>query len=84
MLPYTKLKMLVLTINTNITMMLFLKFVYMPTHTSLIGYLHYYRFVLPPCTIQYTMAGCHMSYEPLSRSEHAAVAVDNKLHMWGG
>ena len=23
-------------------------------------------------------------YEPLPRLEHAAVAVDNKLHMWGG
>ena len=30
------------------------------------------------------MAGRHTSYEPLPRSEHAAVAVDNKLHMWGG
>ena len=30
------------------------------------------------------MAARHMSYEPLPRSEHAAVAVDNKLHMWGG
>ena len=31
-----------------------------------------------------TMAARHMSYEPLPRSQHAAVAVDNKLHMWGG
>ena len=30
------------------------------------------------------MAARHTGYEPLSRSEHAAVAVDNKLHMWGG
>ena len=30
------------------------------------------------------MAARHTSYEPLPRSEHAAVAVDNKLHMWGG
>ena len=40
--------------------------------------------VLPPCTIQYTMAGHHTSYEPLPRADHTAVAVDNKLHMWGG
>ena len=40
--------------------------------------------VLPTCTIQYTMAARHRSYEPLPRSGHAAVAVDNKLHMWGG
>ena len=30
------------------------------------------------------MAACHTSYEPLPRSQHAAFAVDNKLHMWGG
>ena len=30
------------------------------------------------------MAARHTSYEPLPRSSHAAVAVDNKLHMWGG
>ena len=30
------------------------------------------------------MAAQHTSYEPLPRSGHAAVAVDNKLHMWGG
>ena len=30
------------------------------------------------------MAAHHTSYEPLPRSLHAAVAVDNKLHMWGG
>ena len=30
------------------------------------------------------MAGRHTGYEPLPRSSHAAVAVDNKLHMWGG
>ena len=30
------------------------------------------------------MAAHHTSYEPLPRSTHAAVAVDNKLHMWGG
>ena len=30
------------------------------------------------------MAARHTSYEPLPRSLHAAVAVDNKLHMWGG
>ena len=30
------------------------------------------------------MAGRHTSYEPLRRSGHAAVTVDNKLHMWGG
>ena len=30
------------------------------------------------------MAACHTSYEPLPRASHAAVAVDNKLHMWGG
>ena len=36
------------------------------------------------CTIQQTMAAHHTSYEPLPRSDHAAVAVDNKLHMWGG
>jgi len=29
------------------------------------------------------MAG-HTSYEPLPRYGHAAVAVNNKLHMWGG
>ena len=30
------------------------------------------------------MAAHHTSYEPLARFLHAAVAVDNKLHMWGG
>ena len=30
------------------------------------------------------MAACPTSYEPLPRFGHAAVAVDNKLHMWGG
>ena len=30
------------------------------------------------------MAARHTSYEPLPRFSHAAVAVDNKLHMWGG
>ena len=30
------------------------------------------------------MAAHHTSYEPLPRYGHAAVAVDNKLHMWGG
>ena len=30
------------------------------------------------------MAARHTSYEPLPRAGHAAVAVDNKLHMWGG
>ena len=40
--------------------------------------------VLPPCTIQYTMAAPHTSYEPLPRYGHTAVAVDNKVHMWGG
>ena len=30
------------------------------------------------------MAAHRTSYEPLPRSQHAAVAVDNKLHMWGG
>ena len=30
------------------------------------------------------MAAHHRRYEPLARSNHAAVAVDNKLHMWGG
>ena len=30
------------------------------------------------------MAAHPTSYEPLPRSAHAAVAVDNKLHMWGG
>ena len=30
------------------------------------------------------MAARHTSCEPLPRSHHAAVAVDNKLHMWGG
>ena len=30
------------------------------------------------------MAAHCTSYEPLPRSDHAAVAVDNKLHMWGG
>ena len=30
------------------------------------------------------MAARHTSYEPLPRFQHAAVAVDNKLHMWGG
>ena len=29
------------------------------------------------------MAARHTGYEPLPRSGHAAVAVDNKLHMWG-
>ena len=40
--------------------------------------------VLPPYTIEYTPAARHTSYEPLPRAGHAAVAVDNKLHMWGG
>ena len=30
------------------------------------------------------MAARHTGYEPLPRYAHAAVAVDNKLHMWGG
>ena len=30
------------------------------------------------------MAARPTSYEPLPRCQHAAVAVDNKLHMWGG
>ena len=30
------------------------------------------------------MAAHHTSYEPLPRRSHAAVAMDNKLHMWGG
>ena len=30
------------------------------------------------------MAAYRTSYEPLPRSQHAAVTVDNKLHMWGG
>ena len=30
------------------------------------------------------MAAHHTNYEPLPRYGHAAVAVDNKLHMWGG
>ena len=30
------------------------------------------------------MAARHTSYEPLPRHDHAAVAVDNKLHMWAG
>ena len=30
------------------------------------------------------MAARHTSYKPLPRAGHAAVAVDNKLHMWGG
>ena len=30
------------------------------------------------------MAARHTSYEPLPRADHTAVAVDNKLHMWGG
>ena len=30
------------------------------------------------------MAAHHTSYEPLPRRSHVAVAVDNKLHMWGG
>ena len=30
------------------------------------------------------MAAHHTSYEPLPRSSHTAVAVDNKLHMCGG
>ena len=30
------------------------------------------------------MAARRTSYEPLPRAHHAAVAVDNKLHMWGG
>ena len=30
------------------------------------------------------MAAHHTGYEPLPRCSHAAVAVDNKLHMWGG
>ena len=30
------------------------------------------------------MAARHRSCEPLPRCSHAAVAVDNKLHMWGG
>ena len=30
------------------------------------------------------MAARPTSYEPLPRCQHAAVAVDNKLHMWAG
>ena len=30
------------------------------------------------------MAARHRIYEPLARSNHAAVVVDNKLHIWGG
>ena len=30
------------------------------------------------------MAAHHTSYEPLPRSIHATVAMDNKLHMWVG
>ena len=30
------------------------------------------------------MAARHTSYEPLPRYGHAAAAVNNKLHMWGG
>ena len=30
------------------------------------------------------MAARHTSYEPVPREWHTAVAVDNKLHMWGG
>ena len=30
------------------------------------------------------MAAHYTSYEPLPRGDHVAVAVDNKLHMWGG
>ena len=30
------------------------------------------------------MAVHHTGYEPQPRSRHTAVAVDNKLHMWGG
>ena len=30
------------------------------------------------------MAAHYTSYEPLPRDDHAAVAMDNKLHMWGG
>ena len=30
------------------------------------------------------MAARHTGYEPLPRAGHAAIAVDNKLHMWGG
>ena len=30
------------------------------------------------------MAAYHTSYEPLPKSGHAAVAVDNKQYMWGG
>ena len=30
------------------------------------------------------MAARQTGYEPLPRAGHAAVAVDNKLHMWGG
>ena len=30
------------------------------------------------------MAAHRTSYEPLPRHSHVAVAVDNKLHMWGG
>ena len=30
------------------------------------------------------MAAHRTSYEPLPRAGHAAVAVDDKLHMWGG
>ena len=30
------------------------------------------------------MAAHHTGYEPLPRRSHVAVAVDNKLHMWGG
>ena len=34
--------------------------------------------------MQQSMAVYHTSYEPLPRYGHATVAVDNKLHMWGG
>ena len=30
------------------------------------------------------MAARHTTYEPQHKAGHAAVAVDNKLHMWGG
>ena len=30
------------------------------------------------------MAARHTGYEPLARAGHAAVTLDNKLHLWGG
>ena len=30
------------------------------------------------------MAARYTGYEPLARAGHAAVTVDNKLHLWGG